>query len=107
MHRLVPEKLVTVIAPDVLEDRLVTIMKKRGVSGYTLQRARGAGSAGVQSGMLDVDTNLQLKVILPPDRLPRLLDDLDALLVKGHHLIVFVSDVSVLRPEKFDRPLGG
>lgn len=106
MHRLYPEKLVTVITSEVLEDRLVAAVRKRGASGYTLLRARGAGSEGLQSGMLWIDTNLLLKVILPPERLSGLLDDLDALIAKGHHLTVFVSDVAVLGHEKFERPLG-
>jgi hypothetical protein len=70
MHRLVPEKLVTVIASDVLEDRLTATVRNRGASGYTLVRARGAGSDGLQSGNLDADTNLMLTLILPPDRCP-------------------------------------
>ena len=106
MHRLYPEKLVTVITSEVLEDHLVAAVRKRGASGYTLLRARGAGSEGLQSGMLWIDTNLLLKVILPPERLSGLLDDLDALIAKGHHLTVFVSDVAVLGHEKFERPLG-
>jgi len=106
MHRLYPEKLVTVITSDVLEERLVTAVRRRGASGYTLLRARGAGSEGLQSGMLWVDTNLLLKVILPPERLSGLLDDFDALIAKGHHLTVFVSDVSVMGHEKFEQPLG-
>jgi hypothetical protein len=105
MHRLFPEKLVTVITTHVLENRLVAVVRKRGASGYTLLRARGAGSEGQQSGLLDVDTNLLLKVILPPERLPGLLDDLGALMDKGHHLTVFVSDVSVMGHEKFERPM--
>lgn len=105
MHRLFPEKLVTVITTDVLEDRLVAVLRNRGASGYTILRARGAGSDGLQSGMLDVDTNLLLKVILPPERLPGLLDDLDALIGSGYHLTVFVADVSVLGHEKFEQPL--
>jgi len=105
MHRLFPEKLVTVITSDVLEDRLVAAVRKCGASGYTLLRARGAGSEGLQSGMLWVDTNLLLKVIVPPERLTGLLDDFDALIAKGHHLTVFVSDVAVLGHEKFERPL--
>jgi len=105
MHRLFPEKLVTVITSDVLEDRLVAAVRKRGASGYTLLRARGAGSEGLQSGMLWVDTNLLLKVIVPAERLAGLLDDLDALIARGHHLTVFVSDVTVLGHEKFERPL--
>jgi len=107
MHRLYPEKLVTVITSEVLEDRLVKAVRKRGASGYTLLRACGAGSEGLQSGMLWVDTNLLLKVILPPERLPGLLDDLEALSAKGHHLTVFVSDVGVLGHEKFEQPLDG
>jgi hypothetical protein len=105
MHRLFPEKLVTVITTDVLEGRLVAAVRNRGASGYTLLRARGAGSEGLQSGMLWVDSNLLLKVILPPERLPGLLDDLTAMIEKGHHLTVFVSDVGVLGHEKFEHPL--
>jgi hypothetical protein len=105
MHRLVPEKLVTVIASDVLEERLTATVRSRGASGYTLVRARGVGSDGLQSGNLDADTNLMLKLILPPERLSGLLDDFEALIRKGYHLTVFVSDVSVLDHEKFERPL--
>ena len=106
MHRLYPEKLITVITSEVLEDRLVALVRNRGASGYTLLRARGAGSEGRQSGLLWFDSNLLLKVILPPERLTGLLDDFSALIAKGHHLTVFVSDVTVLGHEKFERPLG-
>jgi hypothetical protein len=105
MHRLFPEKLVTIITNDVLEDRLVACVRNRGASGYTILRARGAGSGGEQSGMLAIDTNIKFHVILPPERLSGLLDDLERLMLKGHHLTVFVSDVSVLGPEKFEAPL--
>ena len=102
MHRLFPEKLVTIITSDVLEDRLVASVRNRGASGYTILRARGAGSSGVQSGMLDIDTNIKLHVIVPPQRLSGLLDDLERLIHKGYHMTVYVSDVSVLGPEKFE-----
>ena len=105
MHRLFPEKLVTVITSDVLEDLLVARVRNRGVSGYTSVRARGAGSSGEQSGMLDIDTNIKFHVIMPPERLSGLLDDLEQLLKKGHHLTVFVSDVSVLGPEKYSEAM--
>jgi hypothetical protein len=106
MHRLFPEKLVNIVTTDVLEDRLVTIVRNRGASGYTIVRARGAGSSGEQSGMLAIDTNIKLHVIVPAARLSGLLDDLEALIRKGYHLTVYVSDVSVLSPEKYEAPLG-
>jgi len=102
MHRLFPEKLVTIITTDVLENILVSTVRRRGVSGYTIVRAHGAGSGGVQSGMLWTDTNIKFHVIIPPDRLSGLLDDLEQLNHKGHHLTVCVSDVSVLGPEKYE-----
>ena len=102
MHRLFPEKLVTIITSDVLEDRLIASVRNCGASGYTILRARGAGSSGEQSGMLDIDTNIKLHVIVPPQRVSGLLDDLERLMRKGYHMTVFVSDVSVLGPEKFE-----
>jgi len=102
MHRLFPEKLVTMITTDVLEDTLVASIRNRGASGYTIVRARGAGSSGEQSGMLDIDTNIKLHVILPEARLPGLIDDLEGLIKKGYHVTVYVSDVAVLGPEKYD-----
>lgn len=105
MHRLFPEKLVTVITSDVLEDQLVGRVRNRGASGYTIVRARGAGSSGEQSGMLDIDTNIKFHVIMPSERMSGLLDDLKQLINKGHHLTVFVSDVSVLGPEKYSESM--
>lgn len=106
MHRLVPEKLVTIISTDVLEERLVAIARNRGASGYTILRARGAGSSGEQSGMLDADANIKFHVILPADRLAGVLDDLEQLMSKRYPLTVFVSDVAVLGSDKFDKPMG-
>ena len=103
MHRLFPEKHVTIITSDVLEDKLIGYIRARGASGYTIVRARGAGSSGEQSGLLDIDTNIKIHIILPPERLSGLLDDIEKLIKKGHHLILFVSDVSVLAPEKFEQ----
>ncbi len=102
MVDLYPQKMITVITTSMLEEKLVRVFRKRGTSGYTVVRARGAGSRGVQSG-LDFDANIQVEVVLPPDRLEPLLEDLKRLMDKGHHLTVMVSDVQVISPEKFTR----
>jgi len=105
MHNLAPEKLVTIITTDVLEERLISLVKKCGVSGYTIQRARGGGSSGIQSGMLDIDTNITFHVILPSERLSDLLDGMQELIKRRYNLTVYVADVSVLRADKFSVPL--
>jgi nitrogen regulatory protein PII len=102
MVELYPEKMITVITTSMLEEKLVKVFRKRGTSGYTVVQARGAGSRGVQSG-LDFDANIQVEVVLPPDRVDPLLEDLKRLMERGHHLTVMVSDVHVISPEKFTR----
>ena len=105
MHRLFPQKLLTIITHDTLEQRLVEIMRNRGASGFTIVKAHGAGSSGEASGELDVDTNIKFHVIVPQGRMSAMLDDVEVLINEGEHLTVFVSDGAVLAPEKFDQPL--
>ena len=105
MHRLFPQKMLTIITLEVLGNRLVEIVRKNGASGYTIVKAKGAGSSGEVSGELDVDTNIKFQVILPQNNMTPMLDDVEELLREGHHLTVFVSDVTVLSPEKFETPL--
>jgi nitrogen regulatory protein PII len=105
MQRLYPQKLLTIITLEVLEERLVEIVRKNGASGYTIVKASGAGSSGKVSGELDVDTNIKFHVIVSQGRMSAMLDDAEELLREGHHLTVFVSDVAVLTPEKFETPL--
>ena len=105
MHRLFPQKLLTIISTDELEEALVTIVRARGASGYTVVQARGAGSSGENSGQLDVDTSIKFHVIVPQGRMSGMLDDIEVLMRQGHHLTVFVSDVAVMGPEKFATPM--
>lgn len=102
MHRLHPEKLITVIASDVLESRLVKAAVSCGATGYTALRARGAGTSGEQSGTLDIDTNIVFQVVAPVPKVSCILDALEALRRKGHHLVVVVADVHVMWPENFE-----
>jgi nitrogen regulatory protein PII len=102
MIKLFPEKHVTIITSDVLEKKIITYIKAAGAGGYTIVRARGAGSNGEQSGLLDVDTNIKILIVLSPDKLSGLLDSMEKLQKKGHHFVLFVTDVMVMSPEKFE-----
>ncbi len=102
MHKLYPEKLLNIITTDALEEKLVASFRKYGASGYTILRAQGEGSSGVRSDMTGFDANIMIKVIMPPDRLDAMLDSLERKINKGYHLTVFIVDVGVLSPEKFD-----
>ena len=57
MRRLEPEKLLTIITADELESMLIAAMTRRGIRGYTIVQAHGAGASGIQSGVLEGDTS--------------------------------------------------
>ncbi len=105
MAELYPHKLVNIITLDVLQDKLSKMFRRHQVSGYTIIRVRGEGASGEMAGTLDFEANIMIKVILPEEKLQRLLDGLQRQINRGYHLTVFVSDVDVMTPEKFLRPL--
>ncbi len=96
MKRLVQKKLLTIITARELEKMLITAMTRRGIGGYTVVEASGAGASGIQSGMLEGDTNILIYVILSEPRLVTVLDDLELLMARGHRLKAIVSDISIL-----------
>lgn len=105
MVTLYPEKLVNIITNDLMEDKLVESFKKYGASGYTIVRARGEGSSGVAADMTGFDANIVVKVIMPAERMDALLESLERKMRKGYHLTVYISDVQVISPENFNKPM--
>lgn len=96
-----PMKLINIVANVALEDRLVGIAERHGASGYTVLEARGAGSAGLQTGMLEGESNILFMLAVPESRLDEVLADVERLMKRGHHLAAFITDTEVLRPDKF------
>ncbi|TSA22669.1 MAG: transcriptional regulator [Betaproteobacteria bacterium] len=95
-------KLINIVANITLEERLVDIAEAHEASGYTVLDARGAGSAGLQTGALDGESNILFLLLVPESKLDQVLADVEKLMKRGHHLATFVSDTQVLRREKFD-----
>ncbi len=101
MPQRYPMKLINIVANVTLEDRLVGIAEKHGASGYTVLEARGGGSAGLQTGVLEGGSNILFMLVVPESRLDEVLADVERLMKRGHHLAAFITDTQVLRPEKF------
>lgn len=96
MRRLEQKKLLTIITARELEKMIIEVARQRGVGGYTVVQASGAGASGIQSGMLDVDSNILIYIILSEQRLITLLDDLEGMMVRGYRLKAIVSDITIL-----------
>jgi hypothetical protein len=57
--------LVTIIGEAVLQDRLIKLLTKLDVSGYTLVPAKGAGSHGRRMGdIAGYNTNIEVKTVV-------------------------------------------
>jgi nitrogen regulatory protein PII len=88
--------LVTIIGEAVLQDRLIHLLTKLGVSGYTIIPAQGAGSHGKRMGdMAGYNTNIEIKTIVTPETSDQLLNDLKPLQAT-HALIAFRQTVEGL-----------
>ena len=96
MRPLEQKKMMTIITSRAFEKMIVDAVRRRGVGGYTVVNASGAGSSGIQSGMLDSDSNILIYIILSEPRLITLLDDLENLMARGYRLKAIVSDISIL-----------
>ena len=72
--------LVTMIGEAVLQDRLIQLLSKLGVSGYTIAPVQGAGSHGRRMGdIAGYNTNIEVKTIVTSELSEQLLEDLKPL----------------------------
>ena len=96
MRALEQKKLLTIITARELERMVIENARRRGIGGYTVVSASGAGAFGVQAGMLDIDSNILIYIILSEPRLYQVLEDIDAMMRQGHRLKAIVTDISIL-----------
>ena len=100
MRRLEQKKLLTIITSRAFEKMIIEAVRGRGVGGYTVVNASGAGVSGIQSGMLDSDSNILIYIILSEARLVSVLDDLDDMMNRAYRIKVIVTDISILPRKK-------
>jgi len=96
MRALEYKKLLTIITPRELKRLIVESLRARGVGGYTIVPATGAGAFGVRAGLLDGDSSIVIYVILSEPRLLAVLEDIDALMRNGYRLKALVQDIAIL-----------
>lgn len=96
MRTLEHKKLLTMITARPFKNTVIEVLRLRGVGGYTVVDASGAGAFGIQSGALEGDSNILIYVILSEARLTSVLQDLDDLMNRSYRLKVIVTDISIL-----------
>lgn len=94
-------KLLTVVCEAALESPLAEAVMRLGAHGYTVTEARGRGSRGVRNAAWDEAANIRLEVVCEEPVAQRIAEHLRQHYYANYAMILYCSDVEVLRPEKF------
>ena len=95
------KKLITILCEAVARDTLTTLLRECDARGYTVSTVEGWGAKGSRFAGIPEDANIELKTIVGPERATRILNRLSAEVIPRFATVVYISDVQVLREEKF------
>lgn len=96
-----PRTLVTIVTEAALERRLVDDLKRLGAHGYTISDARGEGSRGIRSAGWEASSNIRVEVVCESTVAEAIAAHLRSQYYDHYAMILYFSEVGVLRPEKF------
>lgn len=94
-------KLVTIVTEAILEDDICDSLSRLGATGYTVTNARGSGSRGIRNAGWTSSSNVRIEVLCGPDLAATISEHMREHYYQNYAMILFETDVSVLRPEKF------
>lgn len=99
-----PCKLVVIITEGELEAILAKDVMRLGAHGYTVTDVRGQGSHGERAGSWAADRSIRMEILCDPATSQAITTHVEAQYFRNYAMVVYVSDVGVLRPEKFSHP---
>lgn len=94
-------KLLTVIAEAALERKLIAEAQPMGISGYTISEVRGGGTHGIRAGEWEAERSIEFKVLCDAEAAGTLAGAIMERYSTHFALVLYISDVGVLRSEKF------
>lgn len=95
-------KLLTVITETALEHILIDEIEALGAKGYTITDARGKGSRGTRNAGWETNGNIRLEIVCDDEVANAITTFLQEKYYANYAMIIFTSDVNVLRPDKFN-----
>ena len=95
-----PFRLVTIISEPVVSREIISLAKELGASGFTSSDVRGEGSSDKSSGEVP-DEKIKIEIVSDSVLADHLMSEVAAHYFKNYSIIVYSSEVRVLRPEKF------
>ena len=95
--------LVTIVAEDELESRLIADLKEHGARGYTVCRVRGVGAHGERGSAWEGE-NIKLEAIVDAASADSICEHVSQNYFPKFATILYLTPVQVLRGAKFTAP---
>ena len=99
--RLHPVKLLTVTCEILAQKNVLQILKNHDIPGYTTYEVDGNGARGLRGQGFKNEKNVKVEVVLREDKLSGVVEEISRTLFADYAIILYVSDVGIVRPEKF------
>ena len=94
-------KLLTVTCEILAQKNVIDILTKHNITGYTSYEVDGNGAKGIRGQGLQNEKNVKVEVIMQEDKLQDVIEEIARTLFTNFAIVLYVSDVGVLRTEKF------
>ena len=99
--KLYPVKLLTITCEILAQKNIIEILSKHKITGYTTYEVSGNGARGLRGEGLTNEKNVKIEIILREEKLQDIVEEVSRTLFANFAVVLYVSDVGVLRPEKF------
>jgi hypothetical protein len=97
----VTRTLVTIVTEGIIERQVTEDVMRLGAHGFTTSDARGEGSRGRRSAEWEYSRNVRIETVCEEGIADTIVRHLEERYYAHYAMIVFMSEVQVLRPEKF------
>lgn len=94
-------KLLTITCEILAQKNIIEILKKHEITGYTSYEVDGNGARGARGQGLQTEKNVKVEVIMREEKLSDVIEEISRTLFADFAIVLYVSDVGVVRTEKF------
>ncbi len=99
--KLYDVKLLTITCEILAQKNVIEILKNHEITGYTSYEVDGNGEKGLRGQGIQSEKNVKVEVIMREEKLSAVIEDISRTLFPDFTIILYVSDVGVVRTEKF------
>ena len=94
-------KLLTITCEILARKNIIEVLNKHEITGYTTYEVDGNGERGIRGQGLKNEKNVKVEVIMREEKLQDIVEEISRTLFVNFAIVLYVSDVGVVRTEKF------